>query len=186
VGYAGGTTASPTYYNIGDHSETIEVDFDPAIIAYEQLLVAFWSGHDASYPPYSVQYRSAIFYTTDQQQKLANDSKQAEEARLGKPIHTDIELGTGFYVAEDYHQKYDLRQRPDVASALHAIYPNPADFRDSTAVARLNGYVGGYGDSDTLKKNLDSLGLSESGKKALLETAKLGLTPACPIPSPQE
>jgi peptide-methionine (S)-S-oxide reductase len=84
-------------------------------------------------------------------------------------------------VAEDYHQKYYLKQRPDVVNTLYSIYPNPEDFMDSTAVARLNGYVGGFGDSDTLKKNLDSLGLSESGKQALLKIAHSGLTPGCPV-----
>jgi peptide-methionine (S)-S-oxide reductase len=181
VGYAGGTTTNPTYYNIGDHSETVEVDFDPTIVSYEQLLAAFWSGHNAWYPPYSVQYRSAIFYTTDQQQKLANESKQAEEAKLGKPIYTDIEPYTSFYVAEDYHQKYYLRQNSDLANELYTIYPNPADFRDSTVVARLNGYVGGYGDLDTLKKNLDNFGLSESGKQTLLKIVESGLTLVCPV-----
>jgi peptide-methionine (S)-S-oxide reductase len=157
------------------------VDFDPGIISYTQLLAAFWAGHDATYPAYSTQYRSAIFYTSEQQKKLANEFKQAEETRLGKTIYTAVEPDTGFYVAEDYHQKYYLRQRPDLVNSLYAIYPSPADFRDSTAAARLNGYVGGYGDTDTLKKSLNSLGLSESGKQALLQITESGLTPGCPV-----
>jgi peptide-methionine (S)-S-oxide reductase len=160
------------------------VDFDPGIISYKQLLAAFWAGHDATYPAYSTQYRSAIFYTSEQQKKLANEFKQAEETRLGKPIYTDIEPDTGFYVAEDYHQKYYLRQRPDLVNSLYTIYPSPADFRDSTAAARLNGYVGGYGNPDTLKKSLNSLGLSESGKQALLQITESGLTSGCPVVRP--
>jgi peptide-methionine (S)-S-oxide reductase len=160
------------------------VDYDPDILSYDQLLAAFWNGHDPTYPLNSAQYRSAIFYTTDLQKKVAIESKQAEEAKLGKTVYTDIEPDTDFHVAEDYHQKYFLRQRSDVAIELYAIYPNPADFRDSTAVARLNGYFGGYGDSETLKKDMDKLGLSESGKQVLLQIAEYGLTPAFPVITP--
>jgi len=157
------------------------VDYDPAIVSYEQLLLAFWSSHDATSLSYSNQYRSAIFYTTAQQQKLAGEALQAEETRKGEIIHTAIEPFSGFYIAEDYHQKYDLRQIPELANELYAIYPDPADFRDSTAVAKLNGYVAGNGDPDILKKSLDSLGLSESGQTAFLERTQYGSYPVCPV-----
>ncbi len=157
------------------------MDYDPTIVSYKQLLTAFWSGHDATTPADSWQYRSAIFCTTDQQKKLANESKQAEEERLRTSVYTAIEPYTAFYMVEDYHQKYYLRQRSAVVDALYSIYPNPADFRDSTAVARLNGYVGGYGNLETLKKDLDTFGLSESGKQVLLQIAESGLTPSCPV-----
>ena len=184
VGYCGGTTASPSYYNIGDHSETVQVDFDPTIISYGQLLLAFWNAHDAAYPSYSIQYRSAIFYTTEQQQKLANETLQKEEVKIGKRLFTDIEPFSGFYIAEDYHQKYNLRQITEVANELYAIYPDPAEFRDSTAAAKLNGYLGGNGDADILNESIDSLGLSEAGRRALLERAQYGLFPVCPVVSP--
>jgi peptide-methionine (S)-S-oxide reductase len=179
VGYAGGSTANPDYGSIGDHSETIRVDFDPAVVSYQQLLATFWDGHYPTGPAYSNQYRSAIFCTTDLQRKLAAESMQAEQARLGKPLFTSIESYTGFYAAEDYHQKYYLRMEKVIVDPLYVIYPDPADFRDSTAAARLNGYAMGYGDPDTLKKDLDALGLSEAGKKALLRKAESGLSPAC-------
>ena len=156
------------------------MDYDPTVISYEQLLLAFWSSHDATSPAYSTQYRSAIFYTSDQQKRLASEAKQAEEAKMGKKINTDIEPYTGFYIAEDYHQKYYLRQTSQVVNDLYTLFPDPADFRDSTAAARLNGYIGGYGDSNTLAKNLDSLGLSESAKRALLQITQSGLAPVCP------
>jgi peptide-methionine (S)-S-oxide reductase len=181
VGYAGGTTNNPSYRNIGDYSETVRVEYDPAVVSYEQLLAAFWSSHKPVSPVYSSQYRSAIFYTNEQQRALANESKQAEESRLGMTVYTDIEPYTGFYAAEDYHQKYYLRQRTDIVDTLYAIYPDPGDFRDSTAAARLNGYVTGFGDLDALKKNLDSFGLSEAGKEALLQITKSGLRPVCPV-----
>jgi peptide-methionine (S)-S-oxide reductase len=157
------------------------VDYDPSIITYEQLLIGFWNSHDITTAPFSRQYRSAIFYVNDQQKNSAIESKQKEEALLGKTVYTSIEPFTGFTLAEDYHQKYYLRQRSAIVSDLYTLYPNPADFRDSTAVTRLNGYIGGYGDADNLMKNLNKLGLSETGKKELLLIAESGLSPFCPV-----
>lgn len=184
VGYAGGNSASPTYSDIGNHSETVQVDYDPAVVSYEQLLAAFFSSHDAAAPPYSIQYRSAIFFANDQQEKLAGEYKEKEETRLGQKLYTAIEPYTGFTIAEDYHQKYYLRQRSDIVKDLLSIYPNQADFRDSAAAARLNGYVGGYGDPDSLNENLDKLGLSPSSQQALLRIGESGLSAVCPVIPP--
>jgi peptide-methionine (S)-S-oxide reductase len=184
VGYAGGTTSNPTYSNIGNYSETVQVDYDPTIVSYEQLLSAFWDDAGVTYTPYSIQYRAAIFYTTDHQQIIAEASKTGEETRLGRRTFVSIEPGTNFYTAEDYHQKFYLRERKDLVNAIYAIYPDAADFRDSTAAARLNGYLGGYGDLNSLKQNLSKLGLNEAGQKALLDVANAGLTQACPVVIP--
>lgn len=96
-------------------------------------------------------------------------------------LYTDIEPYGNFYVAEDYHQKYNLRQVSLLANELYAIYPNPADFRDSTAAARLNGYSVGYGNMNVLLKTIGSLGLSEAGKNDLLQIVGDSLTPGCPV-----
>jgi peptide-methionine (S)-S-oxide reductase len=161
------------------------VDFDPAVVSYEQLLAAFFSSHNAAAPPYSIQYRSAIFFTSEQQEKLAGETKQREETRLGQKLYTAIEPYTSFTIAEDYHQKYYLQLRSDIVNELLSVYPDPADFRDSTAAARINGYVGGYGDPDSLKKNLDKIGLSQSGQQALLQIAESGLSAVCPVIPPE-
>ena len=74
------------------------------------------------------------------------------------------------------------RYFPDLFHELSTIYPDIGDFIDSTAVARLNGYVGGYGTPETLKEELSSLGLSEAGQARLLEIADRGLVPGCALP----
>jgi peptide-methionine (S)-S-oxide reductase len=186
VGYAGGTTPSPNYHNVGDYSETVRVAFDPDIVSYEQLLAVFWSSHDPAIPPYSLQYKSAIFCTTDQQAELAIASKQAEEERLDKTVFTVIQAGANFYVAEDYHQKYYLRGWFDLANELYAIYPDPAEFRDSTAAARLNGYIAGYGSTDTIENNIGRLGLSALGQQALLQLTGSAVHTACPADFPTD
>lgn len=87
-----------------------------------------------------------------------------------------------FYLAEDYHQKYHLRQESALMAEFRAIYPATEDFVASTAVARVNGYVGGYGELATLEEELSLLGLSEAGRQRLLEIAARGLEPVCPLP----
>ena len=126
---------------------------------------------------------SIVFYHNEEQRKLAIESKEREESRLGHDIVTEIIPCSEFYLAEDYHQKYYLRQQADLVRELIAIYPDISDFIDSTAVARLNGYVSGYGIPETLEKDLNnSLGLSEAGKMRLLEIAGKGLVPGCAVP----
>jgi len=184
VGYAGGNSDDPTYYNLDGHSETIQIDYDPSKVTYEQLLEVFWDSHHPTAQPWSRQYMSIVFYHNDEQRQMANSSKEREEARLGRNIVTELIPFSGFYLAEDYHQKYYLRQEPVLVKELSAIYPDNSDFMDSTAVARVNGYVGGYGTSETLEKDLNSLGLSEAGQMRLVKIADRGLIPGCPLPNP--
>ena len=80
VGYAGGTKDNPTYHNLGSHSETIQIDYDPVQISYEELLRVFWDSHLPIFPPFSQQYKSAIFYHDENQQRLAEESKVRVEA----------------------------------------------------------------------------------------------------------
>jgi hypothetical protein len=74
---------------------------------------------------------------------------------------------SGFYRAEDYHQKYRLRNKTDFLKEYLAIYPDPDDFVNSTAVTRMNGYVGGHGTVAALERELDSLGLSPEAQAKL-------------------
>ena len=125
---------------------------------------------------------SIVFYHNEEQRDLAVASKQREEARLGSKIATEIIPFSDFYMAEDYHQKYYLRQKPDLMKEFSAIYPATEDFISSTAAARANGYVGGYGTLATLHEELNSLGLSAAGRNILLEIADRGLVPGCALP----
>ena len=74
VGYAGGTKKNPTYHDLGDHSETVQMDYDPTVISYTKLLDVFWDSHDPSLPSDSKQYMSIIFYHNDKQKELAIES----------------------------------------------------------------------------------------------------------------
>ena len=169
VGYAGGLKENPSYYGLGDHSETIQIDYDPTRISYQELLDVFWSSHNPQQRPWSTQYKSMILYHTDEQKRLAMESKGRDETRLESKVFTEIVPFSMFYLAEAYHQKYWLRQVPELLEEFTAIYPTTDDFVASTAVARVNGYVGGQGTCAALQEQLSSLGLSTAANGKLLD-----------------
>jgi peptide-methionine (S)-S-oxide reductase len=171
VGYAGGSKDNPTYYSLGDHTETVQIEYDPERISYQELLDVFWNSHNAAMLPYSVQYKSIIFYHDEEQKRLALESKSRQEAERDTTILTEVIPYSRFYLAEDYHQKYYLNNVPDIKKELAAIYPDVNDFVNSTAVARANGYVGGNGDTEVLHQEIDSYGLSPTAKQRLLAMA---------------
>jgi peptide methionine sulfoxide reductase msrA/msrB len=117
VGYIGGTTQNPTYEDVcrgnTGHAEAIQVEFDPAQLSYEGLLGYFYRMHDPTtlnrqHNDVGTQYRSAIFYTSDAQKETAERVKSNLDAakKFKRPITTEIAKATAFYPAEDYHQKY--------------------------------------------------------------------------------
>jgi len=169
VGYGGGQTASPTYHTIGDHTETVQVDYDPEVITYDQLLDIFWQSHRPTSQTASRQYMKAVFYHNDQQREMAMASKTLLEQKNGSVIKTQIVPLRSFTMAEEYHQKFTLKSNNGLNNEMSHIYPRHQDFVNSTAVARLNGYVGNNGTKEQLQKEIESLGLSAAGKKALTD-----------------
>jgi methionine-S-sulfoxide reductase len=164
VGYTGGTLQDPTYRRMGDHTESFQVDFDPAVVSYEKLLEVFWSAHNPCSRSFSRQYMSAVFAHDEGQRKLA----EATRARLSGDVKTPVLPLEKFYLAEDYHQKYELRNTRELMKEFEAIYPKDADFVNSTAAARVDGYLAGNGTRAQLEKEIAQLGLSEAGRKLLL------------------
>jgi peptide-methionine (S)-S-oxide reductase len=117
VGYLGGHTATPSYKDVctdeTGHAEVVQVTYDPAKISYEQLLDVFWSAHDPTTlnrqgPDEGTQYRSAIFFHSPEQERVARASKEKVQAsgKFRRPIVTEITPASTFYRAEEYHQKY--------------------------------------------------------------------------------
>lgn len=130
-GYAGGTTANPSYEEVGGggtgHAEVVRITFDPAQITYAQLLAIFWEAHDPTTPnrqgaDVGTNYRSIILTQGDAQQKEAEAAKQAEAALLGEKVVTEVAPLRAFYPAEDYHQDY-FRKHPDAPYCLFVISP---------------------------------------------------------------
>ncbi|HKP72903.1 MAG TPA: peptide-methionine (S)-S-oxide reductase MsrA [Pyrinomonadaceae bacterium] len=117
VGYLGGTMANPTYRDVctgrTGHAEVVQVEYDPAVVSYDDLLNVFWENHNPTTlnrqgPDIGTQYRSAIFYHDEAQREAAEASKQRLETsgRFRNAIVTEITPASEFYRAEDYHQQY--------------------------------------------------------------------------------
>jgi peptide-methionine (S)-S-oxide reductase len=117
VGFTGGTLKNPTYQDVCSgrtgHAEAVEVEFDPAVVSYEQLLSVFWQSHDPTTmnrqgPDVGTQYRSGIYFHDATQEASARGSKAVLEKMnvFKRPIVTEIAAAPEFYRAEDYHQQY--------------------------------------------------------------------------------
>lgn len=117
VGYSGGTLDQPTYKDVCSgntgHAEVVEVDFDPAEVTYDQLLKVFWDAHDPTTtnrqgPDIGSQYRSAIFFTSKEQEEIAINSREAanKSGKFKRPIVTEITASGAYWPAEEYHQRY--------------------------------------------------------------------------------
>jgi len=155
VGFTGGTTENATYRNIGDHTEAVELEFDPSVTDFKSLLDIFWSGHDSTVPAYSRQYMSAIFCHGDEQMRLAHESLKAAQIDLKKEIQTVIQPAGPFYQAEDYHQKYILQKHGPLLTSL-GLSRGPQLVASSLA-ARLNGYLGGYGSKESFLEETETV-----------------------------
>jgi len=115
-GYTGGTVKDPTYQQVSSggtgHAEAVEVVYDPAKVSYAKLLDAYWHSvdplvKDKQFCDTGNQYRTAIFYRTDEEKKLAEETKKAVEAKFApRTVYTQIVPAGPFYKAEDYHQDY--------------------------------------------------------------------------------
>jgi len=115
VGYIGGRTDNPTYEQVCSHgtghAEALKIEFDPAQVSYGTLLHQFFRMHDPTTvnrqgPDIGDQYRSAIFYTSEEQHKEAVTARNQHQEKINKPVVTQIERATTFYPAEEYHQKF--------------------------------------------------------------------------------
>ncbi len=120
VGYSGGKTKNPTYEQVctdkTGHAEVVQIIFDPLRVSYEKLLEVFWSIHDPTQLnrqglDIGTQYRSVIFYHSEEQKKIAEQSKEKQLHRYKNDITTEIAPIKEFYPAEEYHQKYFEKNR---------------------------------------------------------------------------
>ncbi|MET3574874.1 peptide-methionine (S)-S-oxide reductase MsrA [Bhargavaea ullalensis] len=120
-GYTGGTLENPTYEEVKKggtgHYEAVEIEFDPDVFPYSELLNVYWQQIDPTddggqFHDRGDSYRTAIFWTTDGQKEEALRSRRAldESGRFGKPVVTEILPASVFYPAESYHQDYYLKE----------------------------------------------------------------------------
>ena len=138
-GYMGGTVKNPTYAQVSTgntgHAEVTRITYDPKVITYEELLEIFWNTHDPTTlnkqgADEGTQYRSAVFYNSDEQKKIAEAYKKQLEAShtYKNPIVTEITPASAFYIAEDYHQNY-YALNPNQGYCQYVIRPKVEKFK---------------------------------------------------------
>ena len=115
VGYTGGTKIDPTYEEVctdlTGHAEVVKVDFDEAIISYEDILNIFFANHNPTQlsrqgPDIGTQYRSSVFYLNSNQKEIAISKIKSLQPQYDNSIVTEVVEGAQFYMAEEYHQQY--------------------------------------------------------------------------------
>lgn len=114
-GYSGGSKDNPTYEEVCSkttgHAEVVQIEFDPAKVSYKEIIDLFWDAHDPTTlnrqgHDVGTQYRSIILYHSDEQKKIAEESKAAAQKKFTDPIVTEIVPLKKFWPAEDYHQNF--------------------------------------------------------------------------------
>ena len=147
-GYTGGHVKNPSYREVCNgttgHAEVVQLTYNPAIVSYETLLEAFWLSHDPTTlnrqgADVGTQYRSAIFYHNQEQEKLAKDFKKRlnDEKAFGNPVVTEITAASVFYSAEDYHQDY-YENNPTNSYCRMVVGPKLEKFRKVFKQTELN------------------------------------------------
>ncbi|MFT5109663.1 MAG: peptide-methionine (S)-S-oxide reductase [Pseudoalteromonas tetraodonis] len=130
-GFTGGHIDDPSYRAVcsgtSGHAEVVQLKFDPEIISYEKIVDLFWKVHDPTTlnrqgADVGTQYRSAIFYHSDEQKKVAEASKKAHAKDFDDPIVTEIVAASKFYIGPDYHQNF-LTNNPTHGNAQYVIWP---------------------------------------------------------------
>ncbi|KAK4780407.1 hypothetical protein SAY87_016513 [Trapa incisa] len=146
VGYSGGSKINPEYRSLGDHAESVQVEYDPRKISYRQLLEVFWSSHDSRQafgqgPDVGNQYRSVIFVNGTEESRLATFSKEREQAKSKiSVVTTQIQQIGTFYPAEPEHQKFELKRNPFLLQLMGNLPEE--ELERSSLAAKLNGFAG--------------------------------------------
>ncbi|KAK9129570.1 hypothetical protein Sjap_010057 [Stephania japonica] len=145
AGYAGGSKPNPEFRSLGDHAEAVQIEYDPKLINFRQLVDVFWSSHDSRQvfgqgPDVGQQYRSIIFTNGTEEARLASLSKEREQTKSRSSIvTTQIQQLGAFYPAEPEHQKFELKRNPFL---LQLIGNMPEEeLERSNLAAKLNGYA---------------------------------------------
>jgi len=140
---------------MGDHSESLEIEWDPEQTNYEALLEIFWTTHNPTQKSCR-QYMSGIWYHNKEQLDVIKKSMEKHSKLLKRPIVTVVEPAGPFTPAENYHQKFELQRDRRLMESLHL---SDKDLEISHVATRLNGYSAGHGTYEDLEKEIDTFNL---------------------------
>lgn len=173
TGYAGGNSPAPTYREKGEHIETVQLVFEPAQMGFAELLQHFLGWHQPAKPAWKRGYASAIIAQNDQQYTLAEEALAHWEHQHGQQAQTLLLPFRPFYPAEERHQKYYLRKQPELMETVRPLFFSFEEFVYSTAAARINSFLAGYGSPENMEEALSRLSWPEETKSRLTEKATL-------------
>lgn len=154
---------------MGDHTETIQLDYNPLEISYEDLMRIYFSYSNTCRKPYSVQYASIIFYHDEEQKLIAEKVKMEIEDSIKEKTFVELRPFDKFYLAEKYHQKYYLQLVKEIKDEFLSRYIDFMDFVNSTAAMKVNCYVKGSGSISHLEGEIEQFGLTPKVEKTLLD-----------------
>ncbi len=143
VGYAGGMKPDPSYHSLGDHTEVLQVEFDPSVISTEEILQKVFTGHNPRHQTGKRQYHNVVLPATEKQASAVDAYLDGSDFDP-ETVETRIETLSKFYPAEDYHQKYNLRSKRWVMDAFEEAEYSDEQIRESPAAAKLNAHVSGH------------------------------------------
>lgn len=143
VGYAGGSTADPTYGSLGDHSEVVQIEFDPDRLAYREILAEVFTSHNPYEQPAKRQYHNVVLAESERQFETVRDFLDDSDFDPDR-VETRIEGLGEFTLAEHYHQKYSLRGKRWAREPFEEAGYDAAAIRESPAAAKLNADLAGH------------------------------------------
>lgn len=171
VGYSGGVSENPRYEVVDLHSEVVEIDYDPEVISYGQLIDVFFASHNETLRPYDQRVKSLIFYRNESEHQIAQDKLQAIRMKTpeDESVYTELKAFKVFYLAEAEHQNRSLKQEVSLYRELTEIYETPERIQLSILASKLNGYIYGYGSMESARVLLEQSGLSEASRRRVIE-----------------
>lgn len=154
---------------MADHTECLEIDFDPQVIAFEEIVKHFWKSHNPNRGNYKGrQYLSILLFHDYEQKEMIERVRVSLEKLMAYKIDTEIAPYQGFTLAEAGHQKYYLKRYPKAMEKLMSYYETHEQIVDATLVARLNSFVKGYGTLSDLKVEMAGWNVPEEMKEELV------------------
>ncbi len=162
VGYAGGDSTTPSYDNLGNHIEVFEVDYDPDLLSYEDMVKLYFYVYDATARPFSQRVTPVIYYRNEAEQEISERVKLSIEANSEKGLFTVIRPLEVFYLAEEKHQLSYLKQETSLYMEVREIFVEEDALLLSILASKLNGFIAGYGLDSDLASILKSSGLSNA------------------------
>ena len=171
-GYAGGNMNNPEYHNLGDHTETVRISYDPEIINFAELLEIFWEAHNPLTRAPSTQYRSIIFYDSPEQKKTAYHFWEQKKEAADSEVYTQIKALKKYFEAEDYHQNYFVQQNEKLKEYFPRLKKQGEVLTFSSLLTRLNAYCADFLDGESVKNILEKSYLKIKDEQLINEISK--------------